>query len=165
MVEKDNEKLGKEEIKGKEKQSIKPIKVKEKVQKSEGKKEDTVKNHLGEIKIAPEVLATIVNRTVLNTSGVAGLVSHSKSSFGTLLGVKEMEEGIKIELSDEKSMSAYISVIIEYGFVIIDVAKEIQTIVKSEIENKTGLMVKKVDVNIMAIQMTKKNTKTIQPIK
>jgi len=44
---------------------------------------------LGEIKIAPEVLANIVSRIVINTKGVAGLVSGSKSGIGTLLGVKE----------------------------------------------------------------------------
>jgi uncharacterized alkaline shock family protein YloU len=132
---------------------------KEKVQSSIATQEKTEKNNLGDIKIAPEVLAIVVNRIVINIEGVAGLISHSKSGFGTLLGVKEIEEGIKIDLIDDKKMSAYISVIVEYGTVIIDVAKKIQYVVKDEIENNTGLTVKSVDVNIMGIQMAKKNLK------
>ncbi|HKK83482.1 MAG TPA: Asp23/Gls24 family envelope stress response protein, partial [Atribacterota bacterium] len=73
--------------------------------------------------------------------------------------VKEMEEGIKVDLLDEKHMSAYISVIVEYGSVIIDVAKNIQSAVKIEIEKNAGLTVKSVDVNILGIQMAKKNAK------
>jgi uncharacterized alkaline shock family protein YloU len=134
-------------------------KAKGKTENSASIKKDVAKNNLGEIKIAPEVLATIVSRIVINTRGVAGLVAHSKSGFGTLLGVKEMEEGIKVDLIDEKHISAYISVIVEYGSVIIDVAKNIQSAVKNEIEKNTGLMVKSVDINILGIQMAKKNAK------
>jgi len=134
-------------------------KAKGKTDNSTSIKKDVTKNNLGEIKIATEVLATIVSRIVINTQGVAGLVAHSKGGFGTLLGVKEMEEGIKVDLIDEKHMSAYISVIVEYGSVIIDVAKNIQSAVKIEIEKNAGLTVKSVDVNILGIQMAKKNAK------
>jgi uncharacterized alkaline shock family protein YloU len=135
-------------------------KTEEKSQDNITKKENnTVKNNLGEIKISPEVLAVVVSRIVINIQGVAGLIAHSKGGFGTLLGVKEIEEGIKIDLIDEKNMSAYISVIVEYGTVIIDVAKKIQSVVKDEIENNAGLTVKSIDVNIMGIQMAKKNSK------
>ena len=134
-------------------------KAKGKTENSASIKKDVTKNNLGEIKIAPEVLATIVSRIVINTQGVAGLVAHSKSGFGTLLGVKEMEEGIKVDLIDEKHMSAYISVIVEYGSVIIDLAKKIQSSVKNEIEKNAGLTVKSVDINILDIQMAKKNAK------
>lgn len=133
--------------------------IKQKIQQNVATKENTVKNNLGEIKIAPEVLATVVSRIVVNIQGVAGLIAHSKGGFGTLLGVKEIEEGIKIDLIDEKNMSAYISVIVEYGTVIIDVAKKIQSIVKDELENNTGLNIKSIDVNIMGIQMAKKISK------
>ncbi len=99
---------------------------------------------------------------MIGVKEVTELLSHSKSGFGTLLGVKEMEEGIRVDLDGEKQMSAYISVIIEYGSMIIDVAKKIQFLVKSEIENNTGIKVKSVDVNIMGIHVTKKNVKINQ---
>lgn len=151
------------------KENAQSEKIEENSKKAEAKEgiinqEVTKKNHnkdnLGKIIISPEVLATIVSRIVLNTKGVASLAAHSKSGFGTLLGVKEMEEGIKVDLINEKQMTAYISVIIEYGSVIIDVAKNVQSSVKKEIEKNTGLNVKSVDINVMDIRwLSKKNSK------
>jgi uncharacterized alkaline shock family protein YloU len=159
----DAKKVDKEKIK---KERVQPPveKVEKKAdlspQENLGKKEKIIKDNLGEINILPEVLATIVSRVVSNISGVAGLVTHSKSGFGTLLGVKEIEEGIKVDLMEGKSMSTCISVIVEYGSTIIDLAKKIQSVVKSEVEDKTGLFVKAVDVNVMGVQMSGKQSKT-----
>ena len=163
MKEEDVKRLQKEEKNDRQsKKSVKETGTREKSQLNTKIKENIARGDLGDIKIAPEVLATIVSRIVAGIPGVAGLISHSKSGFGTLLGAKEMEEGIKIDLPEEKHMSAYISVIIEYGFVIIDVAKEIQQILKNEIENNAGLIVKSINVNIMGIQLSRKNAKIDQ---
>lgn len=155
----DNQKLKTEGIK-KDKTKT-PVKREKELIKQESltKKENILINNIGDINISPEVLATVISRIVSNISGVAGLVPLSKSGFGTLLGVKEIEEGIKVDLIDGKSISTCISVIVDYGSVIIDLAKKIQTLVKSEVEDKTGLLVKSVDVNIMGIKMTGKHSK------
>ncbi len=155
--EADNKKLEKERV---EEGKGKPLAKKKKdlvPKENIGKKENILKNNFGEINISPEVLATIISRIVSNISGVTGLVTHSKSGFGTLLGVKEIEEGIKVDLMEGKSISTCISVIVDYGSVIIDLAKKIQTVVKSEVENKTGLFVKSVDVNVMGVEMSGKH--------
>ena len=142
--------------------SVNKVEKKEELlpQDSSIKKEEEPKDSLGDINIVPEVLATIVSRIVSNISGVAGLFAHSKSGIGTLLGVKEIEEGIRVDLTEGKSLSTFISVIVDYGSVIIDLAKKIQEVVKSEVEEKTGLVVKSVDVNIMGIQMPGKESKS-----
>jgi uncharacterized alkaline shock family protein YloU len=163
--EEKDKKLKKE--RAKTEKDTKPAEVKEKMEKQPTgeiieKKENNAKNNLGEIKIAPEVLATIVRRTVNNIAEVAELVTPSKSGFGTLLGAKEIEEGIKVDLTEGGEVSACISVIVEYGAIIIDLAREIQSVVKSEIEKQTGLLVKSIDVNIMGIQTNKKDAKVSQ---
>jgi uncharacterized alkaline shock family protein YloU len=163
--EEKDKKLKKE--RAKTEKDTKPAEVKEKMEKQPAgeiieKKGNNVKNNLGEIKIAPEVLATIVSKTVNNIVGVAGLVTPSKGGFGTLLGAKEIEEGIKVDLTEGGEVSACISVIVEYGAIIIDLAKEIQSVVKSEIEKQTGLLVKSIDVNIMGIKINKKDAKVSQ---
>ncbi len=124
------------------------------------KKENNLKDNLGDISISSEVLATIISRIVSNISGVAGLFAHSKSGIGTLLGVKEIEEGIKVDLTEGKTLSTLISVTVDYGSIIIDLAKRIQEVVKNEVEEKTGLLVKSVDVNVMGIQMSGKDIKS-----
>lgn len=127
-------------------------------------KEIISKDSIGEINIPSEVLAAIISRIVSNISGVISLAQTPKGGFGTLLGVKEIEEGVKVDLAEDKAITTYISVIVEHGSIIIDLAKKIQSVVKNEIEEKTGLFVKSVDVNVMGLQLSNKDSKAKQVI-
>ena len=126
--------------------------------KKEEKKEEIVKAKeiLGEVNIVPEVIATIISRTVIDIPGVAGLATRAKGGIGTLLGTKELEKGINVDLKENKEVSTSISVILEYGSIIIDVAKEIQKKVKEELEAKTGLKVTGINVNIQGVHIEEK---------
>ena len=157
------------EKKEKESPEVNPVKEKAKVSVEEGKKEEKkekaevkevkkeekipAKEILGNINIVPEVIATIISRTVINIPGVVGLAAQAKGGIGTLLGTKELEKGIKVELVENKEVSTTISVILEYGSVIIQVAKEIQKKVKEELETKTGLKVTSVNVNVQGVHI------------
>lgn len=165
-MDKGKEKKGKEkeksEVSSVEKTEKVPVEEKvkkeEKVEVKEVKKEEKVsaKEILGEVNIVPEVIATIISRTVISIAGVAGLATHAKGGIGTLLGTKELEKGIKVDLKENKEVSTTISVILEYGSIIIQVAREIQKKVKEELENKTGLKVTSVDVNIQGVHIEEK---------
>jgi len=126
--------------------------------KKEEKKEEIVKAKeiLGEVNIVPEVIATIISRTVIDIPGVAGLATRAKGGIGTLLGTKELEKGINVDLKENKEVSTSISVILDYGSIIIDVAKEIQKKVKEELEAKTGLKVTGINVNIQGVHIEEK---------
>jgi len=126
--------------------------------KKEEKKEEMVraKEILGDINIVPEVIATIISRTVIEIPGVAGLATRAKGGIGTLLGTKELEKGINVDLKENKEVSTSISVILDYGSIIIDVAKEIQKKVKGELEVKTGLKVIGINVNIQGVHIEEK---------
>ena len=121
-------------------------------------KEEKIKTKeiLGEVNIVPEVIATIISRTVIGIPGVAGLATRAKGGIGTLLGTKELEKGINVDLRENKEVSTTISVILEYGSIIIDVAKEIQKKVKGELETKTGLKVTGINVNIQGVHIEEK---------
>ncbi len=132
-------------------------KISEEIKKEE-KKEVKVqaKEILGEVNIVPEVIATIISRTVIGIPGVAGLATRAKGGIGTLLGTKELEKGINVDLRENKEVSTTISVILEYGSIIINVAKEIQKKVKGELEAKTGLKVTGINVNIQGVHIEEK---------
>ena len=99
--------LTEESVKPKEKlEVVKEIKIPE-------------QENLGDVNIVPEVIATIISRTVINIPGVAGLATHSKGGIGTLLGTKELEKGIKVDLKENKELSTTVSVILEFGSIII----------------------------------------------
>jgi uncharacterized alkaline shock family protein YloU len=126
--------------------------------KKEEKKQEIIraKEILGDINIVPEVIATIISRTVIAIPGVAGLATRAKGGIGTLLGTKELEKGINVDLKENKEVSTSISVILDYGSIIIDVAKEIQKKVKGELEVKTGLKVAGINVNIQGVHIEEK---------
>jgi len=147
----DKKKEKKEKIKDVSAQKTEKIPV-------EIKKEEKVKAKeiLGEVNIVPEVIATIISRTVIGIPGVAGLATRAKGGIGTLLGTKELEKGINVDLRENKEVSTTISVILEYGSIIIDVAKEIQKKVKGELESKTGLKVTGINVNIQGVHIEEK---------
>jgi len=147
LVEKTEKAPVEEEVKKEEKVEVKEVKKEEKV---------PAKEILGEVNIVPEVIATIISRTVISIAGVAGLATHAKGGIGTLLGTKELEKGIKVDLKENKEVSTTISVILEYGSIIIQVAREIQKKVKEELENKTGLKVTSVNVNIQGVHIEEK---------
>jgi len=128
-------------------------KIPEKIKKEEKVK---AKEILGEVNIVPEVIATIISRTVIGIPGVAGLATRAKGGIGTLLGTKELEKGINVDLRENKEVSTTISVILEYGSIIIDIAKEIQKKVKGELEAKTGLKVTGINVNIQGVHIEEK---------
>ncbi len=141
-----------------EDQSTKKTEIIAEVIKKEEKKEAKAKTKeiLGEVNIVPEVIATIISRTVIDIPGVAGLATRAKGGIGTLLGTKELEKGINVDLKENKEVSTSISVILDYGSIIIDVAKEIQKKVKEELEVKTGLKVTGINVNIQGVHIEEK---------
>jgi len=134
-----------------------PGEIKKEEMKKEKKEEKVqAKEILGEVNIVPEVIATIISRTVISIPGVAGLATRAKGGIGTLLGTKELEKGINVDLRENKEVSTTISVILEYGSIIIDIAKEIQKKVKRELETKTGLKITGVNVNIQGVHIEEK---------
>ncbi|MEA1939381.1 MAG: Asp23/Gls24 family envelope stress response protein [Candidatus Caldatribacteriota bacterium] len=144
---------------GKEKKRLVNISRKSKKASILARKRENIeeKKSLGEVNIVSEVIATIISRTVITIEGVVGLASHSKGGIGTLLGIKELEKGIKVDLKENKEIYTTISVIVEYGSIIIEVAKKIQKKVKEELETKTGLTVSEINVNIQGVNIREKN--------
>ena len=154
MIKEENENLVKEAKKKKlVDTNLKTKKLLTEIEKKEEIKKEKI---LGEVNIVPEVIATIVSRTVIGVLGVTGLATQSKGGIGTLLGIKELEKGIKVDLKENKEISTNIAVIIEYGSIIIEVAKEIQKKVKEEIEVKTGLKVTEINVNVQGVHIDEK---------
>ena len=71
-------------------------------------------------------------------------------------GKKNLSKGIKVEVG-EKSAKIDVSIIVEYGARIPDVAYEIQTRIKKSVENMTDLKVLEVNVHVQGVhKMTEK---------
>lgn len=102
------------------------------------------------IKIANEAVATYAGIAVSEVQGVYGMSGGFAGITEALSGKKNLAKGIKVEV-DEKSAKIDVSIIVEYGARIPDVAFEIQTRVKKSVENMTGLKVLEVNVHVQGV--------------
>jgi uncharacterized alkaline shock family protein YloU len=106
---------------------------------------DYVKTEMGNIQIAPEVIEIIAGMAAVEVQGVAGMSGGFAGGIADLLGRKKVEVG-------QREAAVDVSIIIEYGYRIPEVAANIQRNVKSAIESMTGLDVVEVNVQIHEVQ-------------
>lgn len=112
---------------------------------------DYEKTDMGNIQIAPEVIEVIAGLAAIEIEGVAGMSGGFVSGVTELLGRKNLAKGVKVEVG-QREAAVDVSIVIEYGFKIPEVAGKIQDNVKHAIESMTGLDVVEVNVHIHDVQ-------------
>jgi uncharacterized alkaline shock family protein YloU len=112
---------------------------------------DYVKTEMGSIQIAPEVIAVIAGLATVEVPGVAGMSGGFAGGIADLLGRKNLSKGVKVEVGQLEA-AIDVSIIIEFGTRIPEVASEIQRNIKNAIESMTGLSVIEVNVHIHDVQ-------------
>jgi uncharacterized alkaline shock family protein YloU len=116
-------------------------------------------NQLGKVEIAPEVIQIISGIAASRVDGVIGLSGGVASNLNQLLGRKNVKKGIHVELDDQLVIE--LAVVVQYGYHIPDVGRQIQEQVKGAVESMTGLLVDKIIVRIDAIKFPQeKGTET-----
>ncbi len=118
----------------------------------------------GNVNISDEVVAVVASLAAAEVKGIAGMVSGVAGGIAELIGKKSLSKGVKI-VREENKVTIDLSVIVEYGAKIPDVAWELQEKVKSEVELMTGLEVVSVNVsvdsvNVPAVEETPKTKAT-----
>ena len=103
------------------------------------------------IKIADDVVASIAGVAVSEVQGVYSMAGGLSEIFSK----KGLAKGIKVEVG-EKETKIDVSIIVEYGVRIPDVAFEIQNRVKKAVETMTGLNVSSVNIHIQGINIAEK---------
>ncbi len=103
------------------------------------------------IKISNETVATYAGIAVSEVSGVYGMAGGFASGITeSFMGKKNLAKGIKVDV-EEKNAKIDVSIIVEYGARIPEVAFEIQSRVKKSVENMTGLKVLEVNVHVQGV--------------
>lgn len=109
-------------------------------------------NPNGTVSFATEVVATIAGLAATEVEGVANMSSQS-TGFADMFSRKNSRnftKGVRIDLDDNK-VTVDITIVVEYGSPVPDVARSIQENVKKAIETMSGLDVKAVDVHVSGI--------------
>jgi len=105
----------------------------------------------GTITFANEVIATIAGLAAVDVKGVAGMSGGFTDGITELLGRKNLSKGIKVEVGSEE-VAVDISIVVEYGIPIPEVAENIQTSVIKAVETMTGLKVVEVNISVQGIK-------------
>ncbi len=103
------------------------------------------------VKIANDVVATIAGIAASEIEGVAGMSGNMVSGLSQMLGKKQLTKGVKVEITDN-DVALDISIIVEYGRKIPEVAGNIQLAVSSAVGDMTGLNVTTVNVHVTGVQ-------------
>ena len=106
----------------------------------------------GTVNISDEVVAVMASLAATGVKGVAGMSGGVAGGFAELLGKKSLSKGVKIN-KDADKVALDLSIVVEYGSNIPDVAWEVQDKVKTEIETMTGINVESVNVSVDGINV------------
>lgn len=110
----------------------------------------------GEVRISEDVISTISIVAAESVEGVVEMQSNLKSSVTQMLGVKNLNRGVKVSIGEEQaSIDVFITVL--YGVNIVDVCKLVQKKIKEAVENMTDLEVVEVNVHVSGIALEDKD--------
>ena len=109
------------------------------------------------VKIANDVVATIAGIAASEIEGVAGMSGNMVSGLSQMLGKKQLTKGVKVEITDN-DVALDISIIIEYGKKIPEVAGNIQYAVSTAVGDMTGLNVTAGNVHVTGVQFVEEKT-------
>ena len=108
--------------------------------------------HLGEVKIADEVVAIIAGLAATEVEGVASMAGNSTNELIGKLGMKNLSKGVKVDVL-EGIVTVSLALNLKYNYSIVEVSARVQEKVKNAIENMTGLEVSIVNVRIATVDM------------
>ena len=109
-------------------------------------------NPNGTVSFATEVVATIAGLAATEVEGVANMSSSSTgiADMFSRKNTRNFTKGVRIDLDGTK-VKVDISIVVEYGSPVPDVAHSIQENVKKAVETMSGLDVHTVDVHVTGI--------------
>ena len=111
-----------------------------------------VKDKIGEVQIADEVVAIIAGLAATEVEGVDSMAGNITNELVGKLGMKNLSKGVKVAVTEEH-VSVDLSLNMKYGYSIPSVSEKVQDKVKTAIENMTGLMVLEVNIKIAGVNM------------
>ncbi len=112
-----------------------------------------VENLLGSIFISHRSLASIASQSALESYGIVGLAAKNLAEGISQALVKDPIQGVDIHMEDS-AVIIDLYVIVEYGTRIKSVADNVAELINYQVENTTGLTVKKVNIHVRGLRIS-----------
>lgn len=117
----------------------------------------------GQVKISDDVIMVIAGIAASNVTGVQTTRTGVAEGISNLFSKNNYSKGIKVEINED-TVIVEIFINVVYGNKINEVAKEVQAVIKKEIETMTDLKVAAVNVHVLNIVQEVKEKKEIAEI-
>ena len=110
-------------------------------------------NEFGKVIIAEEVIAKIAGLAAMECYGLVGMSSRNvQDGLADLLGRENLTKGIAVNIENDK-LEMELNIIVEYGTNIHEVAVNVMERVKYTIEEKLGISVEKININVQGVRV------------
>lgn len=109
------------------------------------------KEEIGQVKIEQEVLSAIAATAAGKVPGVARVIPGFVGGIKELVGKKAPQHAVKIWFKEE-GVFFELTLEVDYGVEIPQLAWEVQKAVKSAVEQMTGMKVVRVDVDVRGLR-------------
>jgi len=111
-------------------------------------------NQLGTITISDEVLAILAGYSAEQCYGIVDMVNKTASDgLAHLFNIENPKRGIRIIPEEDGSISVDLFIRVKYGVSIVTVANNAIDFVRYNMEENTGIKVKKVNVTVEGVQL------------
>lgn len=113
-----------------------------------------MKTNYGQIDISKDVIAAIAGGAAMDCYGIVGMASqkHLKDGITELLGKDNISKGIVVRIEDN-SVNIDMYIIVSYGTKISEVAHNVQSTVKYQLDKMLGLAVDSVNIFVQGVHV------------
>ena len=98
-----------------------------------------------------KVAATSAAQVATETEGVGGLAAGLTAEIASLLGKKSQNKGVRVQLGEQDTVGVELSILVEFGKSVGEVALAVQKAVKAAVESMTGLKTAVVNVVVSGV--------------
>jgi|GEM_PF-536821 len=120
-------------------------------EKGDGQVDGGLVNEDGVITISEDVLTAVVASGASQIEGLGEKKSSVAEDIVRIFGSRR--RGVEIDL-DGDSVSITLKIAVKKGYPVHEVAQKTQEKIKEEVENKTGIQVRKVNIYVQKLQLT-----------
>ena len=112
---------------------------------------------IGYIEVADEVISIVASLAAQEVPGVVGMSTGIREGISKFLGKNNLAKGVRVRIEQDRSVSVFVYVIVQYGIRIPEIGLKIQERVKQALESMTEYEVNFVDVHVEGVERRRKS--------
>ena len=115
-----------------------------------------INNEFGHVSISDDVIASVAGGAAVSCYGIIGMASKNqvKDGITEILRKENYAKGIVVK-KDEEKLEIDLYIIVMYGTKISEIANNVQSSVKYQIEKTLGVKVDEINIYIQGIKVNK----------